>query len=55
MLDGIVSEGDTALVDVEDDKLVIKAADRSLQKINDDSDTISEAGESSSEETSEEQ
>lgn len=32
MLDGIVSEGDTALVDVEDNKLVIKAADRSLQK-----------------------
>ncbi len=52
MLDGIVSEGDTALVDVEDDKLVIKAADRSLQKINEDSDTSSEAGESSSEETS---
>ena len=52
MLDGIVSEGDTALVDVEDDKLVIKAADRSLQKVNEDSDTSSEAGESSSEETS---
>lgn len=54
MLDGIVSEGDTALVDVEDDKLVIKAADRSLQKVNEDSDTSSESGESSSEETSEE-
>ncbi|AVM42988.1 ATP-dependent Clp protease ATP-binding subunit [Fastidiosipila sanguinis] len=54
MLDGIVSEGDTALVDVEDDKLVIKAADRSLQKVNEDSDTSSETGESSSEETSEE-
>ena len=52
MLDGIVSEGDTALVDVEDDKLVIKAADRSLQKVNEDSDTSSETGESSSEETS---
>ena len=53
MLDGIVSEGDTALVDVEDDKLVIKAADRSLQKVNEEADTSSEAGESSSEETSE--
>lgn len=52
MLDGIVSEGDTALVDVEDDKLVIKAADRSLQKVNEEADTSSEAGESSSEETS---
>lgn len=52
MLDGIVSEGDTALVDVEDDKLVIKAADRSLQKVNEEADTSSEASESSSEETS---
>ena len=41
MLDGIVSEGDTALVDVEDDKLVIKAADRSLQKVDEEADAKS--------------
>ncbi len=41
MLDGIVSEGDTALVDVEDNKLVIKAADRSLQKVDEETDAKS--------------
>lgn len=55
MLDGIVSEGDTALVDVEDNKLVIKVANRSLQEVNEDSDTISEAEDSSSSETSSEE
>ena len=55
MLDGIISEGDTALVDVEDNKLVIKAADRSLQEVNEDSDTISEAEDSLSSETSSEE
>ena len=49
MLDGIISEGDTALVDVEDDKLVIKAADRSLQEVNEDSDTNQETSSSNSE------
>lgn len=49
MLDGIISEGDTALVDVEDDKLVIKAADRSLQEVNEEADANLETSASSSE------